>query len=58
MRSSHLDSLAAALAARASHYHLHYASGYGACDDFFTIRIEAVVSEIDTDIYQGSSYHV
>src|SRR4029077_5689778 len=56
MGPRHLDSLARALAARASHHHLHHASGHSASNNRFTVRIEAVVSEIDTDIYQGSSY--
>jgi hypothetical protein len=57
MSPRHFDSLAGAVPARASHHHLHHASGHRASNDSLAVRIEAVVSEIDTDIYQGSSYH-
>jgi hypothetical protein len=55
--TSHLDSIAAAGSARASDYHLHHACCRCACNDRITIRCEAVVSKIDTDIYQGTGYH-
>ena len=58
MGTGHFDSLAGARTARASDDHLHYASGHRARNDRLTIGIEAVVSEIDTDIYQGTGYHV
>jgi hypothetical protein len=58
MSTSHLNSFTSTGSARASYHHLHHASGQRACNDRVTIGIEAVVSEIDTDIDQGSSYHV
>jgi hypothetical protein len=57
MSTSHLDSFTSAGSARASYHHLHHASCHRACNDRVTISIEAVVSEIDTDIDQGTGYH-
>ncbi len=58
MGTRHFNGLMGTRPARASHHHLHYASRHSACNDGVTIGIEAVVSEIDTDIYQGTGYHV
>ena len=57
MCTGHLNSFTSAGCARASYHHLHHASGHRACNDRVTIGIEAVVSEIDADIYQGTGYH-
>lgn len=58
MSTRHFDSSTGTRPARASYHHLHYASRHGARNDGVTISIETVVRQIDTDIDQGTGYHV
>jgi hypothetical protein len=52
------DRLVRARAVAAGYYHLDYAGLRRPCNHGVTIAIEAVVSEIDADIDQGTGYHV
>ena len=54
----HCDCLARAGTRAAGYYHLDHAGLCRTCNHSVTIAIEAVVSEIDADIYQGTGYHV
>jgi hypothetical protein len=50
--------LARARTGAAGYYHLDHAGLLRACNHGVTIAIEAVVGKIDTDIDQGTGYHV
>jgi hypothetical protein len=53
----HCNRLARAGTGAAGYYHLDHAGLRRACNHGVTIAIEAVVSEIDADIDQGTGYH-